>query len=291
MSSEAISIRTSESLSRRTSHSHLRGMLGMTAAELRRWFPIRALVLALAGSGLVVGVYAIWAIAPATQDNPRLATLLYPLMAVWTGLLVLVMVAATQGATANEIEDGTAAWVLAKPVTRAAFVLSKFVAAIPGVLVGAVAIPGMVARVLLVQAEKRGDTEFTAGDVFALTYGSKWDRDEFTTLAPLSRHLGTLALIATVLLLIVAVMILLGTLVQARAAIFLTGLAIPIGLLIYSLLGPDQIIEVTPAWAFDSLIESIANNPAPVLGPIVVTTVWIVGLLGAATASFSRREL
>lgn len=281
----------SASLRPTTGHSHLRGLVGMTAAELRRWFPTRALVLAAAGSGLVLGIYAIWASVPATQDNPRLAVLVYPLMAIWAGVLVLVMVAVTQGATANEIEEGTASWVLAKPVARSAFVLSKFAAALPGVLVGAVAIPGIVARWVLVQAAQRGDTEFSASDVFVLTSGTKWDRDEFTTLPSLSRHLGTLALLATVLLLIVAVMILLGTAVQARAAIFLAGLAVPIALLLYSIFGPEQVVEVTPAWAFDSLRQSIADNPAPVLAPIVVTALWIVLALVAATAWFSRKEL
>ena len=291
MSSEALHAESTATLRRRTGHSQLRGLVGLTAAELRRWFPARALVLAVAGSAVVAGIYAIWASIPASRENPRLALLLYPLMAVWTALLVLVMVATTQGATANEIEQGTASWVLAKPVARAAFVLSKFAAAVPGVLIGAVAIPGMVARVLLVQAEGKGDTEFSAGDVFTLTSGTKWDRDEFTTLPPLSRHLGTLALIATVLLLIVAVMILLGTMVRSRAAIFLAGLAVPIALFVYGILGQEQIVEVTPAWAFESLRQSIADNPAAVLAPIAVTVLWIAVLLGASTAWFSRREL
>jgi len=290
MTSEALHVDAGQ-LRPKTGHSHLRGLVGLTAAELRRWFPVRALALAVAGSGVVLGIYAVWASVPASQENPRLALLLYPLLAVWTGLLVLVMVAATQGATANEIEEGTASWVLAKPVARPAFVLSKFAAAVPGVLVGAVAIPGIVARLVLVRAENKGDTEFTAGHVFELTSGTKWDRDEFTTLPSLSRHLGTLLLISTILLLITAVMILLGTIVRSRAAIFLAGLAVPIGLLIYGILGQEQVIEVTPAWAFDSLLESIADNPAPVLAPTVVTAVWIVLLLGAATAWFSRREL
>jgi len=290
MTAEALHVE-SMPLRRKTGHSHLRGLAGLTAAELRRWFPLRALVLAVGGSGLVLGIYVIWASVPATQSNPRLATLLYPLMAVWAGLLVLVMVAATQGATANEIDEGTAAWVLAKPVARPAFVLSKFLAAIPGVLLGAVAIPGAVARLVLVRAETKGDTEFTVGDVIALTRGSKWDRDEFTTLPPVSRHLGTLMLISVILLLIVAVMILLGTIVQSRAAIFLAGLAAPIGLLIYGILGQKQIIEVTPAWAFDSLLDLIADNPAPLFGPVVVTALWIALILGTSIAWFSRREL
>ncbi len=157
--------------------------------------------------------------------------------------------------------------MLAKPVSRPAFVLSKFAAAVPGVLLGAVAIPGVVARLVLVQAEKKGDTEFTAGQVFELTGGTIWDRDEFTTLPPLSRHLGTLALISTVLLLIVAVMILLGTVVEARAAIFLAGLAVPIGLLIYSILGQEQIIEITPALGVRLAARVDRRQPGARAGP------------------------
>ena len=55
--------------------------------------------------------------------------------------------------------------------------------------------------------------------------------------------------------------------------------------------GRPEIVEVTPAWAFDSLRQSIADNPAPVLAPIVVTALWVLLLLGGATAWFSRREL
>lgn len=290
MSTDSMPLPT-DGLTRRTGHSPLRGLAGLTAAELRRWFPLRSLVLAASGSGLILGIFAIWIATGNTTGDPRLALLLFPLMAVWTGLLVLVMVAATQGATANEIEQGTAAWILAKPVGRPAFVLSKFIGAIPGVLLGAVAIPGVVAWFTLKNAATRGDTEFSPRDVFDLTSGTKWDRDEFTTLPALSRHVGSLVLISAILLLVVAVMVLLGCVVQSRAAIFLAGLAAPIALLLYGILGQQEIIELTPAWAFDSLIEAIADNPAPVLGPVVVTTVWIVVLVSTATVWFSRKEL
>jgi ABC-2 type transport system permease protein len=53
-----------------------------------------------------------------------------------------------QGALVGEKKDGTAAWVLSKPASRPAFMLSKLVANSLGVLVTMVVLPGVVAYVL-----------------------------------------------------------------------------------------------------------------------------------------------
>jgi len=279
----------SERLARNTGRSPLRGFAGMLDAELRRWFPVRALALASLGCAIAAVVFVIWS-SGANADNPRLGSYVYVSFGFWIVVMVLAMVAATQGAMADEIDEGTAAWVIAKPVGRPGFVLSKFVAAVPGVLLGAILVPGIVLRVLIIEAEGRGDTEFSADDVFRLVQ-SDGEREVFMTLPPLDRHLGTLILLASVLLFIVAVMILLGCAIRSRAALFLLGLAVPIGLLVYSILGPATIVELTPAWAFDALLTMIRNDPAPVLAPTLLTGAWTVGLLAAATAWFSRMEL
>jgi hypothetical protein len=289
MTTADVSTGVSGGLAHDTARGPLRGFAGLVTAELRRWFPARALVLALLGSAIAVVVFVVWS-SGANADNPRLGSYVYSSFGVWIVLMVLAMVATTQGAMADEIEEGTAAWVIAKPVGRTGFVLSKFVAAVPGVLLGAILIPGIVLRVLIVEAEGRGDTEFSADDVFRLMQ-SEGEREVFMTLPPLERHLGTLTLLAIVLLFIVAVMILLGCAIRSRAAVFLLGLAVPIGLLVYSILGPAAIVEVTPAWAFDSLLTLIRNDAAPVLAPTVITGAWTIGALAVATAWFSRMEL
>jgi hypothetical protein len=258
-------------------------------AELRRWFPVRALALTVLGSAIAVVVFVMWS-SGANADNPRLGAYIYISFGVWIVMMVLATVATTQGAMADEIEQGTAAWVLAKPVGRPGFVLSKFVAAVPGVLLGAVLVPGIVLRLLIVEAEGRGDTEFSADEVFLLVQ-SEGEREVFMTLPPLERHLAALTLLAAVLLFIVGVMIILGCAVRSRAAVFLLGLAVPIGLLVYSILGPAAVVELTPAWAFDSLLALIRNDAAPVLAPTVLTGAWTVGVLAMATAWFSRMEL
>ena len=290
MATTDVPVSAASTLTRTTTRGPLRGLLGLTAAELRRWLPGRALILAVLGSAIAGGVFLVWS-SGANADNPRLGTYVYATFAIWVAVLVLVMVATAQGAMANEVDEGTAAWVVAKPVGRPAFVLSKFLAAVPGVVLGAIVVPGIVLRNLMVEAESRGDTDFSAEEVFRLLETRASARGEFTTLAPLGRYLGSLTLIAVILLLIVAVMILLGCVVRSRAALFLIGLAVPIGLLVYSVLGPAEIVELTPAWAVDSLLETIDDRDAPVLAPTLITGAWIAGVMTLAMAWFSRKEL
>ncbi len=56
------------------------------------------------------------------------------------GVMIIV-----QGAIVGEKKSGTAAWVLSKPVTRTAFVVSRLIGNTLGVLVTAVLVPGVVA--------------------------------------------------------------------------------------------------------------------------------------------------
>ena len=279
-----------DALARATGHGPLRGLPGLTAAELKRWFPLRVLLLSAIGTAVAFGVYLAW-LGGTGADDPRLGTYVFPLFTAWIAVLVLLMVATAQGAMANEVEEGTAAWVVAKPVGRPAFVLSKFLAAVPGVIIGAVVVPGVVVRELMYRAEAKGDTSFRADEVLQLLDPATGQLDEFTTVPSLGRYLGTLTLISAVLLLIVAVMILLGCVVRSRAVLFLIGLAVPIGLLVFSIVGPAEIVELTPAWAFDSLLDTIIDDPAPVRAPTLVTGAWTAGLLLLAMAWFSRKEL
>lgn len=278
-------------LTRVDTRGPLRGLGGLVAAELRRWFPWRALMLTVIGVVWVTGFFLVW-LGPISYmtGGPRLTLLLANLFAVWCLVLVLVTVAAAQGAVANEIEDGTAAWVIAKPVGRPAFVLSKFLAAIPGVVIGAVVVPGLVAWLVLVEAESRGDTEFTAGEVLDLV-GGGGRKDEFTTLPEVGRYAGSLALIAVILVFVVALMILLGTVIRSRAAIFLLGLGVAIFLLVFGIVGPDSIVRLLPAAAFHSYIQSLADEAAPVLWPMIVTFGWSALCVGVAMFWFTRTEL
>jgi ABC-2 type transport system permease protein len=86
------------------------------------------------------------ALAP---DSPP-ATDLLTLFAVFAGLFPAVgVVIIMQDALVGEKREGTAAWVLSKPVTRPVFVLSKVIANSLGVLATMVIVPGLIGYALL----------------------------------------------------------------------------------------------------------------------------------------------
>ena len=88
------------------------------------------------------------AILFAAEDAPpsQEVAILYVIFA---GLFPAVgVVIIMQGVVVGEKKSGTAAWVLSKPVTRSAFMLSKVVANSLGVLATMVILPGIVAYTL-----------------------------------------------------------------------------------------------------------------------------------------------
>ena len=69
--------------------------------------------------------------------------------AIFAGMFPAVaVVIIMQGVLVGEKRDGTAAWVLSKPASRPAFILSKLVSNSLGVLATMVVLPGLVAYVL-----------------------------------------------------------------------------------------------------------------------------------------------
>jgi len=274
------------SLTRVHGRSRLRGVGGLTLAEFARWFPLRVLIFAAGGVAVLAFARGVWS----AEENAKLAPLLYIFFSLWIAVLVVSTVATTQGAVSSEIEQGTAAWLIAKPIGRPAFVLSKFVGAIPAVLIGMVGIPGAIARVVLQQAADNGDTDFTASQVMDVI-ANESSRNDYMSLPSMSRYLGLLALIGTLTLLVVAVMILLGCVFRAQTAVLGLGIATPVGLLLVGQLAPTAVAELTPGWMLASIIDILSDNPASVLAPIVVSLAWICVTLGGAVWLFSRREL
>jgi ABC-2 type transport system permease protein len=81
-------------------------------------------------------------IAPSSEE----VAVLY---AIFAGLFPAVgVVIIMQGTLVGDKKDGTAAWVLSKPATRPAFLMSKIISDSLGVLVTMVVLPGIVAYVL-----------------------------------------------------------------------------------------------------------------------------------------------
>lgn len=75
--------------------------------------------------------------------------------AVFAGLFPAVgVVILAQGILVGEKKDGTAAWVMSKPASRPAFILSKVVANSLGILATMVVLPGLVAYIIFTIADK-----------------------------------------------------------------------------------------------------------------------------------------
>jgi len=121
-----------------------RGGLGnMLRGELGRWFGTRtwwtqALLWVFIIDGLLLAILG--------QDDgvglPDVTTL----YALFAGMFPSVaVVIAAQDAIVGEKEKGTAAWVLSKPVSRTAFILSKIAGYGLGILVSLVLIPAVIA--------------------------------------------------------------------------------------------------------------------------------------------------
>lgn len=272
----------------KVTHHHrrhwFRGLRGLWFAETRRWFPVRSLALALLGVALVAGGWSLW------QVDHKLSNAWFPFHTFWAVALTLTTVAATQALMAGEIDSGTAGWLVSKPIGRPAVVVGKFAGAVLPVAALVVAVPGIVAYQVFGRLADRGIDEFSAFAVTDLTQGDI-NRDTWTTLPSAGRYAGALVLLGLFVLFTVATMILLGIVVRSRAAVFLLGLAVAGGLFAAGNLAPDEIAQLTPGWGMESLYDAVRDRAAPVLGPAVVTTVWILGVLLAASWSFQRKEL
>jgi len=129
-----------------------RGLGNMLRNEMGRWWKTRRWwvnCLIWGGSiGLILGGTLF-----GKANNPPTGEAAAIVYAIFAGLIPAVaVVIMTQGAVVGEKNDGTAAWVLSKPVTRPAFILSKLIANSLGVVATMVALPGVVAYTMVAVA-------------------------------------------------------------------------------------------------------------------------------------------
>ena len=189
-----------------TGSGHWRGLSGLTGAEVRRWLPWRSLVMAAVGLGVLVLIFAIWRLAGAESEaNLRLGALLYPFFSLWAIALTLVTATAAQGAVAGEVDEGTAAWLMGMPIGRPAFIVSKVLGAVPGVI-AAVFGAGLVAYPVFSYASTIEISDFKATDIFEVA-SKPIGSDGFLELPAASEYLGLLVRMSLFLLVLVALMV------------------------------------------------------------------------------------
>jgi len=125
-----------------------RGLGSMLGSEFSRWWKTRMWwVQSLIWISLIG--FMLGAVLFNTQEAPPGASPsedVVVLYSIFAGLFPAVgVVIIMQGVVVGEKKDGTAAWVLSKPITRPAFILSKVIANSLGVLVTMVVLPGIIA--------------------------------------------------------------------------------------------------------------------------------------------------
>ena len=186
-------------------------------------------------------------------------------MASAAGVVILA-----QDALIGEKQSGTAAWVLSKPVSRLAFVLSKLGADALGVLVTMVLVQGAVAYLI-----------YRAGTGIALD---------------IPHFLGALGLLSLALFFYLSLTYMLGTLFRSRGPVIGISLLLVFGNQLNSMLpilgkflpwnlvmdlGPQQ-----PALA----VAAAQGLPLPTVTPIIGTAVLIIVFISLALWRFQREE-
>lgn len=178
--------------------------------------------------------------------------------------LPLGAVVLAHGAIINERQSGTAAWVLVKPVSHAAFVLAKFTGLAAGLITTAVLVPAAIAYAAL-SAEAGAPV-------------------------PVGPFVAAVGLLALNLLFYLALTLALGVFLRSRGAVLAIGLV--------TLLAGDVVLGLLPAaaevtpWLFGRMAPLLAQGgPLLTPWPIVATIGWIVIFLAAAVVRFGREEL
>jgi ABC-2 type transport system permease protein len=166
----------------------------------------------------------------------------------------------------KERESGTAAWVLSKPISRKAFVLSKFLANGIGVLLVIMLLQGIIAYALC-----------------SLKLGDPLDALPF---------IGGLALLGLNCLFYAFLAIALGAFSGSRGTTLGVPLLVMLGGMLLLQFIPD-LGMVTP-WMLGEMSSYLATTgslPSQALLPIAATVLWIAAFAAATLWKFERIEL
>lgn len=166
-----------------------------------------------------------------------------------------------QSAIIGERESGTAAWVLSKPVSRSAFILTKFLSDSLGVFITLVVVQVSVVYVL---------------DWYATGVSG-----------PVERYIGASALLTLNLLFYLAFVLMLGTYFRSRGPIL--GVALGFLFLQYQLT-QFNLVSFAPGWLPNLALDIIQNGSLPSTAPIIATMIAIPLLIATAIWRFNREE-
>jgi ABC-type transport system involved in multi-copper enzyme maturation permease subunit len=178
-----------------------------------------------------------------------------------------------QNTILDERKTGTGGWILSKPVSRTAFILSKLAANSIALLLLMVVVPGAVA--------------FTQ---FSLKGG---------TMLPILPFVGGLAIMALHLLFYISLTLMLGTLVQGRGAVIGIPLLLILGYQLFMMLLPQLgyimpwglVIPLTEGSELGSLAgQTITGQPLSSPFTLVAVAIWVILFVAVALWRFQREE-
>ena len=205
----------------------------------------------------------------AVQQNP-LAIILIDILAMYALALPIGAIIAGQDSIIGERQSGTAAWVLSKPVSRPAFVLSKLAASALGILITGVVIQGVVAYIQL-----------------SLRIGAPW---------PITGFLGVMGLVILGLFFYITLTFMLGSIFASRGAVL--GISLGVALMGPSMLRSMPVIKDITPWTFfiPALEEvpvglSLAFGQSPqLIVPIICTALFSLLFTVISLLRFRREE-
>jgi ABC-2 type transport system permease protein len=263
------------------------GFANLFKHESHQWLRVRRLLMHIAlWSVIINGLIAALLWAPIDAGTPTIqqggdtpfelldplisgALLLVSIGGIATGVGVILVM---QGAIIDEKKSGTAAWVLSKPASRTAFILSRLIVNAGATLLLMIFLQGLLAYLLI--------TSRTG---------------EAPALIPFITGTGLLGLH---LLFYLALTLMLGTLFTERGPVIGIPLAILFGaqfiqgfLPWITPLMPWELIMPQQDGNFAIAMQAMVGQPVSNLVPVIATAVWIIVFVGVAIWRFGREEL
>ena len=252
-----------------------RGLNNLLRGEFSSWFKSRKwwghlliwlLIINLILFFTVIGTRE----AAKTGEEAEDTIMLYGIFGgLFVGIGVMIIM---QGAIVGEKQSGTAAWVLSKPVTRTAFVVSRLVGNSVGVLLTAVLLPGVVAYV-------------TFGALSPLGW-----------LPPLDFFAGVAAL-ALHMLFWLTLTLMAGTFFESAGGVIAIPLVLLFGQWFLGGVIPGLIyiapllLALGPGDEYPALAWSFINGEAPFSWiPLIATVFFCILFTGVAIWRFNRQE-
>lgn len=234
------------------------GFSNLLRKELRGWWGTRRWMMqALIWLFVVNGMLALTLFT----DPGKVGSEGFVVFSLFTGMFAsLGAIIFVQGRIVGEKHSGTAAWILSKPVSRAAFLLSKLLADGLGFLVTVIALQGAVAY-----------AQFAAAGIAPSAFG----------------FAATMGILFVNLIFYVALTLMLGAFFDSRAAVI--GIAVFV-LFAQVQLGQSPIGQFLPGSLPFTAAEVLAGNPLPTVVPLVGSVVLTTIFVAAAFWRFGREE-